>query len=237
MGESDAAKTAAREFKEEVANLLPPAVYSVLTGPHVPHVYLPQGKYVLYLPRLTRRFDALDKLPERFKGLRHKPVGVEAESLHWVDWETLLEQSGASRSALHDPSGLSISNFMFKCLEDRILRDEVQRVCGLKELKVHPSMMQLNEAESEGKTGHHTILVPTVFSGAGKVGDFGWMIRRPEYARHFFIFNDNEHQYRCNDLTAGLGNAVIRPYKDGNPPRAWGIPTGDSRGGYHRLSE
>ena len=41
----------------------------------------------------------------------------------------------------------------------------------------------------------------SVFQGGGCDGDFGWMIKQPEFARSLFIFNDNETQYE--DLHQG----------------------------------
>lgn len=69
------------------------------------------------------------------------------------------------------------------------------------------------------------------------------MIEQSDYATTLFVFNDNEGQFyehqrqigsphRCH---AGGGNAVIRPYGCLQPPRATGIPTGDSEG-YRSLS-
>ena len=77
---------------------------------------------------------------------------------------------------------------------------------------------------------------PSVYTGAGKVGDFEWMIKQPKYARSLFIFNDNETQFKAfhanqsGGLSAGGGNAVIRPLQGGANPRAAGIPTGDGAG-------
>jgi hypothetical protein len=90
-------------------------------------------------------------------------------------------------------------------------------------------------------------VIPSVFSEAGQPGDFGWMMEQPDYADALFIFNDNEEQFRAyvNDPTAtggygcavGGGNAIIRPYRCQNPPRAAGIPTGSHGSGYPQLSE
>ena len=68
------------------------------------------------------------------------------------------------------------------------------------------------------------------------------MIDRPEYARSLFIFNDNEAQFlafhadHAGGLSAGGGNAAIRPYQGHSPIRAAGIPTGD-HGGYQQLDK
>lgn len=88
-------------------------------------------------------------------------------------------------------------------------------------------------------------VIGSVFRGAGKDGDFGWMIDQPQYARAFFIFNDNETQWAAHradpDGTQGCapggGNAVIRPYQCRTPPRALGIPTGDNGVGYPALTD
>jgi hypothetical protein len=80
----------------------------------------------------------------------------------------------------------------------------------------------------------------SVFTESGKDGDFEWMIKQDEYARSLFIFNDNETQFKAfhanqtGGLSAGGGNAVIRPFQGGAHPRAAGIPTGDG-GGYQHL--
>ena len=81
----------------------------------------------------------------------------------------------------------------------------------------------------------------SVFKGSGCHGDFGWMIQQPEFARSLFVFNDNESQFNAfhegkpSGLSAGGGNAIIRPYQGSKPQRAAGVPTGDSRG-YQELS-
>ena len=85
-------------------------------------------------------------------------------------------------------------------------------------------------------------LIKSQFSGSRQDGDFSWMIERPEYARSLFIFNDNEAQFiafhtgHAAGLSAGGGNAAIRPYQGHSPIRAAGIPTGN-RGGYKQLDK
>jgi hypothetical protein len=79
-------------------------------------------------------------------------------------------------------------------------------------------------------------VIGSVFSGAGKDGDFDWMITEDHYEDALFVFNDNEAQYKAHrdrptDLAGagcapGGGNAIIRPYQCKTPPRAAGIPTG-----------
>ena len=82
--------------------------------------------------------------------------------------------------------------------------------------------------------------VKSVFTRPGTEGDFAWMIEQPKYAQALFIFNDNETQFKAfhanqtGGLSAGGGNAVIRPFQGGAHPRAAGIPTGDG-GGYQHL--
>jgi hypothetical protein len=77
------------------------------------------------------------------------------------------------------------------------------------------------------------------YSGPNCIGDFSWMIDRPEYARSLFIFNDNEMQFIAfhtgheAGFTAGGGNAAIRPYQEHSPVRAAGIPTGEKSGYQH----
>jgi hypothetical protein len=90
-------------------------------------------------------------------------------------------------------------------------------------------------------------IIGSLFSHAGAVGDFGWMIERPEFADALFIFNDNEEQFLAflHDQTAGTygctdgsGNAVIRHYRCQDPPRAAGVPTGwiKTMEGYPQLT-
>jgi hypothetical protein len=85
-------------------------------------------------------------------------------------------------------------------------------------------------------------LIKSQFSGPRQDGDFSWMIERPEYARSLFIFNDNEAQFiafhtgHSAGLSAGGGNAAIRPYQGHSPIRAAGIPTGN-HGGYQKLDK
>jgi hypothetical protein len=92
-------------------------------------------------------------------------------------------------------------------------------------------------------------ILPVVYTQPGEVGDFSWMITRPEYDDVLFIFNDNEEQWlkfvntpehlrvRTSACTPGGGNAIIRPYQCMDPPRAAGIPTGKNQRGYQNLFE
>ena len=85
-------------------------------------------------------------------------------------------------------------------------------------------------------------VIKSQFSGGRQDGDFSWMIDRPEFARSLFIFNDNEAQFiafhtgHAAGLSAGGGNAAIRPYQGHSPIRAAGIPTGNL-GGYQKLDK
>lgn len=78
---------------------------------------------------------------------------------------------------------------------------------------------------------------PVKFLYRGTEGDFGYMIKRPEYQNTLFIFNDNEEHHHTN-LASG-GNACIRCYNkyriDGKKPLAAGIPTGLNGKGYSQL--
>ena len=73
----------------------------------------------------------------------------------------------------------------------------------------------------------------------GKDGDFGWMIRQPQYDRTLFLFNDNEGEFLAHHgggshtCGTGGGNAIIRPYQCRTPQRALGIPTGTYDKGIH----
>lgn len=90
-----------------------------------------------------------------------------------------------------------------------------------------------------------TEVIGSVFNGPNQPGDFAWMIRQPEYDDAFFVFNDNEAEFRRHQqhgADAGLcrpggGNAVIRPYQCRSPQRAAGVPTGDHSGGYPALTD
>lgn len=75
-------------------------------------------------------------------------------------------------------------------------------------------------------------VIKSKFEGAGKEGDFSWMITQPQYVRTLFIFNDNEGQFYdhfnggSHTCGKGGGNAGIRPYQCKPHERATGIPTG-----------
>jgi hypothetical protein len=73
---------------------------------------------------------------------------------------------------------------------------------------------------------NHPTVVGVQFQGGGKYGDFGWMIKQPQYKDDLFIFNDNVEDFEKKSRHAGDGNAIIRPYGFSNPPMAKGIPTG-----------
>lgn len=87
-------------------------------------------------------------------------------------------------------------------------------------------------------------LVASIFTGPGQAGDFGWMIEQPGWADALFVFNDNAEQFLAfrRDRSGGAGcspgggNAVIRPYRCVDPPRAAGIPTGAGGRGYPSLT-
>ncbi len=78
------------------------------------------------------------------------------------------------------------------------------------------------------------------YTSPNSIGDFSWMIDRPEYAHSLFIFNDNEMQFIAfhtgheAGFAAGGGNAAVRPYQGHSPIRAAGIPTGE-KSGYQLL--
>ena len=88
-------------------------------------------------------------------------------------------------------------------------------------------------------------VIGSKFKGGGKAGDFGWMIRQPDYDDALFIFNDNEEEFRAHQrhgpasgrCHAGGGNAAIRPSQCQLPQRAAGIPTGVDGQGYRRLDD
>ena len=86
-------------------------------------------------------------------------------------------------------------------------------------------------------------VMPTMFSGLGKIGDFAWMQSQPCYAKTLFVFNDNEEQFDAYrqglsiGYAAGAGNALARPWRKFNPPKSAGIPTGKKGSGYKVLDE
>lgn len=88
----------------------------------------------------------------------------------------------------------------------------------------------------------HTV-IPTVFTGYGKWGDWEWMQEHPGWAHTLFVFNDNEEQFDAYrqglsiGYAAGAGNALARPWRKFNPPKSAGIPTGKKGSGYNVLDE
>ena len=77
-------------------------------------------------------------------------------------------------------------------------------------------------------------------------GDFGWMIRQPDYDDALFIFNDNEEAFRAHQAprpraVAGATPAGATqpsgPSSAKLPQRATGIPTGANGQGYRRLDD
>jgi hypothetical protein len=81
-------------------------------------------------------------------------------------------------------------------------------------------------------------VIGTKFTKVGVYGDFDWMITQPEYSDSLFIYNDNIEAFKnLNYRRPGAGNAIIRPYRFKNPPRAMPIPTGSrAEGGFTELS-
>ena len=88
-------------------------------------------------------------------------------------------------------------------------------------------------------------VIPVVFSGKGKPGDYAWMRSQSGYERAFFVFNDNEEQFLAHQenpngaegCAPGGGNAAVRPWQCETPPRSAGVPTGtDANGGYQDLT-
>ena len=84
-------------------------------------------------------------------------------------------------------------------------------------------------------------VLPVVFDGPGRHGDFVWMRNQPDFSRALFVFNDNEEQFvafergRPEGFSPGGGNAGIRPWRGESPSRAAGIPTGRRGRGYESL--
>lgn len=86
-------------------------------------------------------------------------------------------------------------------------------------------------------------VLPVIYRGPGRLGDFVWMREQSEFSRTLFVFNDNEGQFvdfehgRPSGLQSGGGNAAIRPWRGEDPPRAAGIPTGRTGRGYPILDD
>ncbi len=88
-------------------------------------------------------------------------------------------------------------------------------------------------------------VIPIVFSGKGKLGDYLWMRNQPGFERAYFVFNDNEEQFfihqtdpnNVDGCAPGGGNGAARPFQCETPPRAVGVPTGTlAKGGYQTLT-
>jgi hypothetical protein len=88
-------------------------------------------------------------------------------------------------------------------------------------------------------------VIPVVFLGKGKSGDYSWMRKQAGYERAYFVFNDNERQFLAHQedpnsvegCSPGGGNGAARPWQCETPPRAGGVPTGtDTNGGYPALT-
>ena len=72
-----------------------------------------------------------------------------------------------------------------------------------------------------------------MFLRVGEYGDFGWMIKQPEFEDCLFVYNENFLQWSDEtDYRPGGGNAIIRPYRD---TQAIGIPTGH-HGGFQTIA-
>lgn len=84
-------------------------------------------------------------------------------------------------------------------------------------------------------------LVPSVFVGRGRPGDFQWEIEVHYRHRALYVFNDNVEDHRS--WLPGGGNAVIRPYNRYNTLGleivAAGVSTGrsSSQGGFGMLTD
>jgi len=93
---------------------------------------------------------------------------------------------------------------------------------------------QIATADITISSGNSIRVSGSIFRGTGRLGDFAWMIKRPEYARTLFVYNDNEEAFdafqkdRINGAcSAGAGNAIIRPYQC-LKKQAIGVPTGST---------
>ena len=81
-------------------------------------------------------------------------------------------------------------------------------------------------------------VIPSVFTGTGKFGDWAWMREQAHWAHTLFVFNDNEEQFdsfvtgSASGFSQGAGNAIARPWRRLNPPMSAGVPTGKNGIGY-----
>jgi len=83
-------------------------------------------------------------------------------------------------------------------------------------------------------------VIPIIYNGNNKYGDFLWMINQKKYDNCLFLFNDNIEKHKTNDI--GLGNACIRHFNKYNEdlkiPRSAGIITGSFRDrGFKKLNK
>ena len=84
-------------------------------------------------------------------------------------------------------------------------------------------------------------VVPSLYCGKGKWGDWEWMNDNPAWAHTLFVFNDNEEQFNAYlagtefGYSAGAGNALARPWRRLNPPKSAGVPTGKKGIGYQHF--
>jgi len=81
-------------------------------------------------------------------------------------------------------------------------------------------------------------VIPSIFKGKNKEGDFNWMIKQKEYSNVLFLFNDNYENF--NNCFPGAGNAIMRQYNKHSLlqiTKSAGIPTGSiNYGGFGFLS-
>ena len=64
----------------------------------------------------------------------------------------------------------------------------------MSEVNLHGGCYMRNQYSIETPKVTYMKVTKGQYTGSGSVGDFSWMIDRPEYARSLFIFNDNEMQ-------------------------------------------
>lgn len=89
----------------------------------------------------------------------------------------------------------------------------------------------------------HVNVIPVIFQGLNKYGDFNWMIQQDKYEDVLFLFNDNQEQFLAflngqpQGCSSGGGNAIIRPYQCKRTSKAAGIPTGVNGRGYTNLEQ
>jgi hypothetical protein len=165
------------------------------------------------------------------------PQGKFPEAVVDLYIATQLKNGG-----LQVPSNYNVDNLKFS---------QFMELAGILSLPMEDTPSTRNRAKRIIRILTPSVQIePVIYQGSNQIGDFKWMIKRPEYQDVLFLFNDNQEQFldfldylnnpsmgKFYGCQAGGGNAIIRPYQCVNPPRAAGIPTGVNGEGYTSLHE